>query len=295
MKISTAFREAFRVCFGRFGTTLRFLTAEGCMTLAALAPLLFLTNDGLKWLALLAVPFWLALMLWARVNAAAGMRDALNGGSLFGYVLADPSGYGKKLLFGLKRGLFLLLWGAPLIACLIIARIHIAGEMDGFTLLRMIKSFGGGDLMNGIIYLALILIAAILLLAFGCAFHSGDRHAFVRDNPKLLKGHRGKVTLCWLCALISLLPLLVALGMVIARYIPVLENLTAVISKTYSVPPVKPALIMIGAGMLLTLPLLPLRSLITAAYINGLAKEKGESHADETGPVAGDHFDRQPQ
>lgn len=275
MKISTALREAFGVCFKHFGTTLRFLAVEGCMTLAALAPLLFLTNDGLKWLALLAVPFWLLLMLWARVNAAAGMQHALNGGSLFGYHLVDPARYGKKLLFGLKRCLFLLLWAAPLIVSLILARIYIAGDMDGFTLLRKIKAFGGGDLMSGILYLALILIAVLLLFAFGCAFHSGDRHAFVRENPKLLKGHHGKIILCWLCALLSLLPLLIAIGVVILRYIPVLQNLTAVISKKYAIPPIKPTLIILGVGAVLTLPLMPLRSMITAAYVNGLEKEQG--------------------
>ena len=98
------------------------------MTLAAFTPLLFLTNNALKWLALLAVPFYLLLMLWARVNAAAAMRDAFGEGSLFSYRLIEPGSYGKKLAYGLKQGVKLLLWGAPLIACLVIAREHIAGD-----------------------------------------------------------------------------------------------------------------------------------------------------------------------
>ena len=273
MKISSAFRDAFRVYFGHFGATARFLITELCMTLAAVAPLLFLAEDRLRMLALLAVLFWLVLMFWARVNAAAAMRDALNGGSLFGLQLADPAGYGAKLLYGLKRCLLLILWGLPLIVCLVIAKIHISGDTDGFTVLRLIKGFGGGDLMTGILYLALILAAALLLLAAGCAFHSGDRHAFVRDDPKLVKGHRGKIMLCWLCALVSLLPLLIALAALVSRYLPVLGDLNGIVSGSAHLPDTKTSVIILAVGAVLTIPLLPLRSLITAAFVNGLKKE----------------------
>ena len=273
MKISAAFREACRVYAGHFGTTLKFLVVEGCITLAAFTPLLFLTDDGLKLLALLAIPFYLLLVLWARVNAAAAMRDAFGEGSLFSYRLIEPAGYGKKLAYGLKQGLKLLLWGAPLIACLVIAYNHIAGETDGFTVMRMIKSFGGGDLMTGILYLALILLATLLLLAFGCAFHSGDRHAFVWGNPKLTKGRHGRILLCWLCSLAAVLPIIIAVIAVIFHYLPVLNDLNAIVTKEKSLPSAKTAVIILAAGALLTVPLLPLRSLIPAAYVNGLEKE----------------------
>ena len=273
MKISAAFRDAYRVYSGHFGATLKFLVVEGCMTLAAFTPLLFLTNAKLHWLALLAVPFYLLLVLWARVNAAAAMRDSLKGGSLFSYQLADPSGYGKKLIYGLKQALKLLVWGAPLIAALVIAKIHVSGKMDGFTLMRMIKSFGGEDFMTGVLYLALIFLATVIVLAIGCAFHSGDRHVFVRDDRKLLKGHHGKLMLCWLCALVTLLPLIIAVVIVVLRYLPLLSNLAAVLSKTMSLPDTRTTVIILGIGAVLTLPLLPLRSLITAAFVNGLEKE----------------------
>ena len=274
MKISAAFREAFRVYFGNLGVTLKFLVVELCMTLAALVPLLFVTADGpLKWLALLCVPFWLLLMPWARVNAAGGMQEALNGGSLFSMRLADPTAYGKKTAFGLKRCVMLLLWAAPLIACVVIARLQMSGETDGFTVLRTIKKFGGGDLMTGMLYLALILIASILLFAFGCAFHSGDRHAFVRENPKLLKGHHGKIVLAWLCALVSIVPMLAAAALLVLRYMPVLSDPSGFVAGKVDLPPTRTSLIIAGIGGLLTIPFLPLRSLITAAYVDGLAKE----------------------
>ena len=146
-------------------------------------------------------------------------------------------------------------------------------DMDGFTLLRVIKEFGGGDLMTGIIYMALIFIAAVLLVAFGCAFHSGDRHAFVRNNPKLVRGHHGKIVLCWICSLLTILPMIIAIAVVIVRYLPVLKDLNGVVMNTVSLPSTKVTLMILAVGAVLTIPFLPLRSLIPAAYVNGLEKE----------------------
>ena len=271
MKISTAFKNAFRVYFGNFGASLKFLVIELCFTLAVLAPLLFLTAEGgLKWLTLLSVPFFFFLMLWARVNAAGAMWDSLNGGSLFSMSVADATAYRKKIAYGLKRFVMLLLWAVPLIACIVIARLNMAGETDGFTVLRMIKRFGGGDLMTGMLYLILILLASILLFAFGCAFHSGDRHAFVRGDMKRLKGHRGKIVLTWLCALVATLPMLIAIVLLVLRYMPVLSDPSGFVAGTVDLPPTKGSVIIAGVGAVLTIPFLPLRSLITAAYVDGL-------------------------
>ena len=275
MKISSAFQDASRVYFGHFGATVKFTVVELCMTVAALTPVLFLMESGLQFLALLAVPFWILLMFWARVNAAEAMKDALNGGSLFSQRLAEPDGYGKKLLFGVKRMLLLLLWAAPLIAAIVVARVHMSGDLDGFTVLRMIKGFGGGDLMTGVLYLILILVATILLLAFGCAFHSGDRHAYAAGNPKLLRGHHGKIVLCWLCALMAVLPILIAAVVLVFRYLPALQDLNGIMAGTSHLPSTKDSLIIAGVGAVLTVPLLPLRSLINAAFVNGLDRENG--------------------
>ena len=271
MKISAAFKNAFRVYFGNSGASLKFLVVEVCFMLAVFAPLLFLTAEGwMKWLALLSVPFFFILMLWARVNAAGAMWDSLSGGSLFSMSLADTTAYGKKLAYGLKRFLFLLLWAVPLIACVVIARMNMSGDMDGFTVLRNIKAFGGGDLMTGMLYLILIPIASILLLTFGCAFHSGDRHAFVRHDPKRVKGHHGKIVLVWLCALITILPTLIAIILLVIRHIPILQDPSGFVAGKVEMPPLKGTVIIAGVGVLLTIPFMPLRSLITAAYVEGL-------------------------
>lgn len=245
------------------------------MTLASLSPLLFLATEKMKWFALLALPFYLLLMLWARVNAAAAMQDALGGGRLFSRQLVDPAGYGQKLLFGLKQCFFLLLWSAPLIAGLIIARIHISGDVDGFTVLRMIrKDIGGGDLMTGVLYLGLILLGLLLLSAFGCAFHSGDRHAFALGDRKLIRKHHGRMILCWLCSLVALIPFLIALIVTFIRYLPVLNDLNGLVYGTVDVPPIKGTLLIMGIGSLLTIPFLPLRSLILAAFVRGLKENQ---------------------
>ena len=274
MKISDAFRNAFRVYFGHFGASLKFLVAELCMTLAALSPLLFLAADGwMKWLALMVIPLWLFLMLWARVNAAGGMQTALNGGSLFSMQLIDPTAYREKVVYGLKRCGLLLLWGSPLIASVVIARLYMGGKTDGLTVLRMIKKFGGGDLSTGMLYLGIILVATILLFAFGCAFHSGDRHAFVRENPKLVKKHHGKIVLTWLCSLVTILPMLVAVGLLINRFMPVISDPSGFVAGKVELPPMKDCALIAGVGALLTIPFMPLRSLISAAYVDGLSKE----------------------
>lgn len=271
--IRNAFRNAFQVFFGKPGAAVKFWMMEACLTLAALTPLLFLTSGSLRLLALLAVPFWLLLMLPARVNAAGAMQDALEGGSLFSSRLGDMTGYGRKLLYGLKRCVLLLCWSAPLIASLVVAWKHISGNMDGFTLMRLVKDFGGGDLMTGVGYLALILVGTLLLLCIGIGFHSGDRHVLVLEQPKLLRKHRIGVLGCWFCSLIILLPILVALGIVIARYLPVLTNLSSLLMGEAKLPSTRVTVIILAVGFVLTLPLLPLRSLVTAAYVNGRKHE----------------------
>ncbi len=275
MKISRAFREAGSVYFGHFIATLKFLIVELCLTMFCLTPALFLTQEKLRPLALLAVPLFLLVLLPVRVNAAETMRDALKGGSLFSLRLADFSDYGNKLLCGLKRVVFLLLWSVPLIVSVILIWVHISGEMDGFTLMRMIRSdFGGGDLVTGVLVIAGAVAVAMLLVAFGCAFHSGARHAFAQGNPQIVKGHHGEIVLTWICALLSVLPIILAGILAFVRYLPALGDLNGLFMDTVDLPSTHVTLMILGVGMLLTLPLLPLRSLITAALVNGLENKK---------------------
>lgn len=273
MKISTALRNAWRTYTASPADTMKFLLTEACLTLICLAPLLCLTDAAVAPGAFASVLLWILVMIPARMNAARGMAEGLRGGRLCTVTLIETKDYGKKLVCGLKRALFLLLWAVPAIAMAVEIRIHVSGDMDSFTVLRMIKNdLGGGDQMRGILVVALMITAALLILIFGCAFHSGARHAFAQGDVRLVRGHHGKVLLTWLVSLISILPMLIAVIAVIFRYLPVIQDLNGLLMKTVSLPSTRGTLIILAAGAVLTLPLIPLRGLIHAAYMDGLKK-----------------------
>ena len=54
---------------------------------------------------------------------------------------------------------------------------------------------------------------------------------------------------------------------------PALKDLNGVVMNTVSLPSTKVTLMILAVGAVLTIPFLPLRSLIPAAYVNGLEKE----------------------
>ena len=272
MKISQAFRKAFRTVSGQKAEALKLLVTEIALTGICLAPLLFLTEKGpLRYLAALAGVLWLLVKVPARLNAAAAMQDSLGDGKLFSLRLADPGNYGKKIGYAFGRLGLLILWSLPMIAALLYAWEMYAGpSAHGLTVLDMIYQFGGQDMKTGILYLLLILLGLILIAALGAGFHSGDRHAFVLDEKKLLKGERANVLLCRICSLVFLLPVIIAAGIVISRYIPLLNDVSGVVAGDVPRPSDRETLIILGIGAALTLPLLPLRSMVTAAYVNGL-------------------------
>ena len=83
MKISTAFRDAFRVYSAHIGDTVKFLLTELCVTLMCLTPALFLMEKSLQYLALIAVPLCILILVPMRVNAASALQDSLGDGRLF--------------------------------------------------------------------------------------------------------------------------------------------------------------------------------------------------------------------
>ncbi len=271
MKISQAYHKAAETLSERRGGTLAFLAAEGALTLACLAPLLFLAEKGpIKYAAALAGVLWLLVMNHVRVNSAAAMQDALNGGNLFSLRLADPAGWRRNTLYGFSRLIYLAIWGAPLTAALVFAWDQYAGTTDGLTVLNKVYDFGGGDLKTGAIYLLLILAGLIILLLIGMAFHSGDRHARAIGEKGILRGHRCKVLLCRISTLVFLLPLIIAAVIALWRYVPLLNNINGVVSGDVAKPSTTTTLIILGIGFVLTVPFLPMREMVMAAYVNGL-------------------------
>ena len=273
MKIRQAFYNAQPAVRERKAETLKFMALEGALTLMCLAPLLFLTEKGpLMYLAALSLPMWLLIKVPARQNAAAAMQERLDGGRLFSLRLVDAGDYGKKVLCGLKRLALLAIWSAPLIAALVYARDKYAGKTDGLTVLTMIYDFGGQDTKTGVIRLLLIFAGLVLLALLGMGFHSGDRHAEALGEKNLLKGKRPKVLLCRICSLVFLMPLLAAFCAAAYRYVPLLNDVNGVIAGEAPIPSTKITLVILGIGAALTVPLIPLRSMVTAAFVKGLRK-----------------------
>ena len=277
MILIDAFRDAFRTCFRRPADTLKLILTEASLTLICLSPLLLLTDSALKWGALAALPMWILIMFPARINAAAAMQNALGGGSLFCRELCSPLDYRKKVGFSLVRMLLLAVWASPLAAALVYAWHHYTGGVDAFTLLNMVKQFGGGDVVTGVKYLALILLGTVAVLMIGVAFHSGARHAYVLGDRKRVRGHWPILLCAWGLALVTMLPLWVSLGVIVERYRPLISELSGVVNGTTKIPSTRTTLLILAAGCALTVPLLPVRSLVTASVVRRLASRKEDA------------------
>ena len=275
-RVGRAFAGAWRAYWHRFSRTMGFLAVELCLYMMCLAPLLFLIGQGMVFLAALCVPMWMLIIWPVRINAAAAMQNCLDGGSLFTPWLIDLSEYGRKLLQGLKQSAYLLLWSIPLIAAGIYAWIHFSGVggADALTVMRMIRDFGGGKTTSGVLNIALVFIGLLLLVCLGLGFHSGNRHAFVLGRRHMLRHRRFGNLVCWIFAqAVMLLPVWITLGIALSRYLFLLDNINGLLYGSVSLPSTKTTLLILGIGLGVTLPFLPLRSLITAAYVHELKEE----------------------
>ena len=281
MTIRKAFAGGWRVFAGDLGGSLMTTLFELVLRAIVLLPLLFLADGKLRWLALLCPVLFLLLTLPARQNAAEAMQHSLRGMPLFSKRLAfGGAPYGRKLLRGLKTGACLLVWSLPLIAVGIwVGQLYFAGNTaglnDGFTLMMNLTQFGGGELERGVIYVALIAAGLVLIVLFGCAFHAGRRHEWALGERRVVPGHRGGLLLCHIAAEVTLLPAFAAgawgiLGY-LRQYLQGLKSLTGGLA----LPPMSThVLVGLIAAVVLLIPAIPLRSLITAAYVHGLWEGK---------------------
>jgi len=275
MKISSAFSGAFRAYRQHFGDLMKTLLVElavGCM---ALTPLLFLTAKETAPLAWLCIPLFLLLVLPLRQNAAEAMQDMLAGGAACTPRLISGKGYFRKLL----RGLRTLLWTLPLLAGVYVAYDAFTGNTDGFTLMRTISQFGGGDLIMGVVMIAAAYLATLLPILFGMAFHCGTRHAAALGSAKLLRGHRCKLMLSWILLLLPYVPVLGAIVALCGSYI---YNVIVTFSQTFALTLGAPPLglfIALGTLVLLQLLITPLRALVPAVYMKAVAEEKSDAQA----------------
>ena len=99
------------------------------------------------------------------------------------------------------------------------------------------------------------------------AFHSGARHAAALEQPGRVIGHHGMLVFGWFISLVFLLPLIAAVAIVVRRCSSLfsagsLDELMAGLRGM-----IRFILLVLGGGVLLTLPLLPFRSLMLADMV----------------------------
>ena len=272
MKMSKVLGVSARVYRENFWQGALCVLLQIVLRLMAAAPLLALVTKEIQWVALLSILLYLLIVPVARQNMAEAMQDAIAGGPLFSVKLISCENYGRKFLRGLKQALLMLLWAALFIAATIVAYWAYAGEIDAFTLVRVLMNLGGGSFMNGIKLVLVIYAATALPIVIGCAFHSGTRHAIALGDKKLIRGHRLGVVAVWLLGLVALLPFFGAVAYVGMDFVSGLVNALGNLGTgSIALPSIGDKIYLLAAAfVVLLLPALPFKQLMTAVYVRGL-------------------------
>lgn len=280
MKVKTAAARAWKLYTGRFGEMMMFILLETVLRLIVLAPLLFLANKVTQPLALISLPLFVLIVLPARQCAAEVMQRAIRGESLFSVRLCVTDHYWQKVLAGLKQGGLLVIWALPFIAATAYALKlfygeAVVGQTDVFSLMMAVSNLGGGDIVTGVIYVMLMYVGLFLPFLAGCAWHSGRRHERALGKRRLIRGHRGGVVLTWLVSALTLAPFAAVAGTVSMGYLRQLVTAVSNLAGGLVLPPLDQNIyIVLAAFVVLVLPLLPLKSLMTACYVHGLWEGK---------------------
>ncbi len=272
MKIREAWRQAWQVYRAQWPEMMVLALVRLAMDLISAAPLLLMIANETRPFALLCLPLIVLLVLPLRQSAADALQRALNGEKNFAACLAWQRDYQQKLLRGIKQTLLMLLWAAPFLAVTswaawLYSAEGVQGETDAVTLMLKVSSLGGGDLLRGAAVAVGLYALTLLPLLCGLAFHSGTRHAWALGDRSILAGHRGGVMRLWLTELVVFVPFLLALLLLLAGYMPALVAAFKTFAFDTLPSPKRLALEAFAASLVLLLPLLPLRALVTAAYL----------------------------
>ena len=277
MKVKNVWKDSFTLYKKNFGPLCLTLLVELVLRGIALCPVLFLADNKLAPLALLAIPLYVLIVLPARQNFALALQDMLNGESVFSAQLICPKDYGKKLLRGVKGMLCILLWSLLTIAGVSALYAALMGLVDFITLMRIFSAIGG-SVVDGILIVAGAVAGSCLLILLGCAVHSGSRHAIALGNKKLMRGNRLRLTALWFMGCVLVLPfaavVVYALGDYALSLVRELKNLKLP-AFTLSV---KQAALLIGGAAVLLFPALPLKNLLPAVYLRKV-KEARDAQA----------------
>ena len=279
MKVKNVWKDSFKLYKKNFGPLCLTLLVELVLRGIALCPVLFLADEKLAPLALLAIPLYVLIALPARQNFALALQDMMNGGSVFSTQLICTKDYGKKLLRGVKGMLCMLLWSLLTIGSVALLYAAFMGHwgLDVITLMRICSSIGG-DVVTGMMMILSGIAATTLLILLGCAVHSGSRHAIAVGDKKLLKGHRLGLTALWFAGLMLLVPFaavaVLTLGDFAVTVVSALKNMQMP-SLSLSA---QQAAMLLGGAVVLLFPVLPLKNLLPAVYLRKV-KEARDAQA----------------
>ena len=279
MKVKNVWKDSFKLYKKNFGPLCLALLAELVLRGIALCPVLFLADQTLSPLALLAIPLYVLIVLPARQNYALALQDMLNGGSVFSTQLICTKDYGKKLLRGVKGMLCILLWSLLTIGSVALLYAAFMGfwGLDVITLMRICSSIGG-DVVKGMVMILCGIAATALLILLGCAVHSGSRHAHAMGDKKLLKGNRLGLTALWFLGCVLLIPFLVVAAFTLGDFaVTVVSALKNMQMPALSLNAQQAAMLIAGAVVLL-FPVLPLKNLLPAVYLRKV-KEASDAQA----------------
>lgn len=274
MKKTFVFKRTWQLYRQNFGQLMLTLFVQLIIRAIALTPLMFLANKETAFLAWLAVPTYLLIVLPARQNLAIALQDMLHGGRVFTVRLISLENYFSKLWRGLKGTLCMLLWSAVTIAGIAWLALSITGSggMDGFTLLRLFSSVGkiiGGKTREGAFLIIGGIAATSILTLVGCAVHCGSRHAHALGNKKLLKGRRMRLTGIWLAGFLLLLPFMAAVvGITGGWAIGLVKQFTNSMKLGSLALSNAHVYQLIAAAVVLLLPVIPFRTLLPAVYLH---------------------------
>ncbi len=280
MKLKPVLQETLRIYKKNLPDLLLALLLELALRAIALTPLMCLASDTFAWGAWLCVPLYLLIVLPARQNYALALQDMMEGGRVLSVRLVSMENYGGKLLRGLLGLARLLVWGALPIAGIGALVAVYYGVVDGFTALRLFSQLGGGSTTDGVFVIVALIAASLLLPLFGCAFHSGSRHAAALGDRRLVRGRRTGLVALWMLGLLLLLPfaavLLITAGDWAVSFISQLSS--ALLSGELSLSLGNRVYILIAAVLALVLPVLPVKNMLPAVYLR-LAKESNNDAA----------------
>ncbi|MBR3764827.1 MAG: hypothetical protein IKK57_09815 [Clostridia bacterium] len=289
MKIWTVLRRSVQLWAQNFADLMCAYLLEGVLRAFCFVPLLFLLQPEMAFLAWLCIPLYVLIALPARQNYALALQDLLHGGQVFSVRLISTDDYLKKLGRGLLGTLKMLCWMAlPLLAILVLAEVYtgkgalapaVMGlwgvtSRDGLTATRWFSTFGY-DAVDGLSHLLLGAAVLWVLPVIGCAVHCGARHAHALEDKLLLKGAHLNLFLLWGLGLLFFLPFAAITLYTLGNNLPLFITGFAkmYLEKNIALPALGERLyLLLGAFVVLFLPVVPLKQLIPAVALDERAK-----------------------